>query len=168
MTAQVFFFYVFYEKGPHLNAVEFLMNYIGCTGSLMAGTGMQEVLEKVFGSVLKMLTGKKCPRCVCMHYVYLLKTYRALFCRMNVSMLQEYLTEKIRKIRTIKIWVSVPINHLFLAFQFIRATERWSLASLHLDAVKSIFPLFYAASHHNYARDGLYYLKSIENLPENV
>ena len=83
-------------------------------------------------------------------------------------MLQEYLTEKIRKIRTIKIWVSVPINHLFLAFQFIRATERWSLASLHLDAVKSIFPLFYAASHHNYARDGLYYLKSIENLPENV
>ena len=26
--------------------------------------------------------------------------------------------------------------------------------------------LFYAAGHHNYARDGLYYLKSMQNLPE--
>lgn len=39
---------------------------------------------------------------------------------------------------------------------------------LHLDAFGSMLPLFYAAGHHNYVRDGLYYLKSIQSLPEYV
>ena len=39
---------------------------------------------------------------------------------------------------------------------------------LHLDAAELMLPLFYAPGHHNSARDGLYYLKSIQSLPENV
>ena len=42
-----------------------VMSYIGSIESLMAGMGMQEVLEKVFGSVTNMLTGKIYPQCVC-------------------------------------------------------------------------------------------------------
>ena len=42
-----------------------VMSYIGSIESLMAGMGMQEGLEKVFGSVTNMLTGKIYPQCVC-------------------------------------------------------------------------------------------------------
>ena len=39
---------------------------------------------------------------------------------------------------------------------------------LHLEAIEAMLPLFYAADHINYARDGLYYLKSMKSLPKNV
>ena len=61
-------------------------------------------------------------------------------------MLQEYLTEKSGK--------SEP-----------QEENDWPL---HLDAAESMLPLFYAPGHHNYDRDGLYYLKSMQSLPENV
>ena len=35
------------------------MSYIGSIGPLTAGSGLKEILEKAFGSVSKMLTGKK-------------------------------------------------------------------------------------------------------------
>ena len=41
--------------------MHFLMSYIGSVGVLVAGTGMKEILEKTFGGVPKILTGKKYP-----------------------------------------------------------------------------------------------------------
>ncbi|KAK5930373.1 hypothetical protein CgunFtcFv8_026610 [Champsocephalus gunnari] len=38
-----------------------LMSYVGCIGSLMADSGIVEVLSSSFGGVLKMLIGKKFP-----------------------------------------------------------------------------------------------------------
>ena len=46
-----------------LGGMHFLMSYIGCIGKLMAGSGLDRILEKAFGSVNKMLTGKKFPQC---------------------------------------------------------------------------------------------------------
>ena len=40
------------------------MSHIAINGPLMTGTGMQEFLKKVFGSVLRMITEKKYPQCV--------------------------------------------------------------------------------------------------------
>ncbi len=37
------------------------MNFIGAAGTLMAGSGLAEVLEVVFGDVRKMLSGEKFP-----------------------------------------------------------------------------------------------------------
>ena len=42
--------------------MHFLMSYIGSIGVFMAGTGMKKIIEKAFGGVSKMLTGKKCPQ----------------------------------------------------------------------------------------------------------
>ena len=42
--------------------MHYLMSYIGSIGTLMAGTGMKEILEKTFGGVPKMLLGKKYPQ----------------------------------------------------------------------------------------------------------
>ena len=44
-----------------LGGMHFLMSYIGCIGSLMDGTGLEEVLCEQFRGVKKMMTGKKFP-----------------------------------------------------------------------------------------------------------
>ena len=49
---------------------------------------------------------------------------------------------------------------------YIRA-EREGDWLLHVYCVKAMMPYFFAAGHQNYARLGLVYLRTIENLPEN-
>lgn len=36
-----------------------IMSYVGSIGTLMSGTGLKKILERVFGGVQKMLKGKK-------------------------------------------------------------------------------------------------------------
>ena len=50
---------------------------------------------------------------------------------------------------------------------YVRA-ERDAELSLHRWAMQQMIPYFFAAGHVNYARYGLYYLRSMERLPENV
>ena len=51
---------------------------------------------------------------------------------------------------------------------YVRA-EREGDWPLHLVAVKQMLPYFFAAAHVNYARYGLYYLRSMESLgPEEI
>ena len=42
--------------------MHFLMSYCGCIVTLMAETGIVELLSVAFGGVLKMLSGKKNPQ----------------------------------------------------------------------------------------------------------
>lgn len=81
----------------------------------------------------------------------------------STDTLQENLTEKSKKSRNTKLWVSVLINPLLLALRFIR-TEREGHLLLHLDAAESILPLFYAAGYDSCTRDGLYSLNSMQSL----
>ena len=50
---------------------------------------------------------------------------------------------------------------------FVRA-ERVADWSLHLCAVTAMTPYFFAAGHINCSRYGLYYLRSMEYLPEDI
>ena len=45
-----------------LGGMHLLMSYIGCVGTLMAGSGIADTLGATFGGVNKMLTGKKYPQ----------------------------------------------------------------------------------------------------------
>ena len=66
----------------------------------MGGTRMEEVLEKVFGSVLKMLTNKKYAQCVVALSLLIKELLCSILqdeCTNSDNMLQEYLTEKIQK-----------------------------------------------------------------------
>ena len=65
--------------------------------------------------------------------------------------------------KTSKLWVDCFIKPVLLTMLYVRA-EREGGWPLHLVAVKQMLPYFFAASHVNYARYGLYYLRSTESL----
>ena len=77
------------------------------------------------------------------------------------------LEQKSKSSRTTKLQVELLIRPLLLCLLFNKAEleEEWPLD---LETVKNMIPLFFAADHVNYTRWGLYYLCSIEALPDNV
>ena len=58
-------------------------------------------------------------------------------------------------------------NRVLIMMLFIRA-EREAEWPLHLLVVKLMMPYFFSAGHLNYARYGLYYLSSMERLPDDI
>ena len=68
---------------------------------------------------------------------------------------------------TTKMWVDAFIKPVFTMMLFVRAEQEgdWPLL---LQAVKLMMPYFFASGHMNYARYGLYYLRSMEALTANV
>ena len=69
--------------------------------------------------------------------------------------------------RTVKMWVDVFTKPILIMMLYIRA-EREGDWPLHLQAVNLMMPYFFASGHVNYARYGLYYLRSMQALPANV
>ena len=67
----------------------------------------------------------------------------------------------------VEAWVDVFIKPVLTMMLYVRA-EREGDWPLHLRAVKLMMPYFFASRHVNYARCGLYYLRSMEVLPEEV
>ena len=56
---------------------------------------------------------------------------------------------------------------VFVILRYIRA-EREADWALHLNSVREMMPLFFAAGHTHYARYALYYLRTMEQLPPEV
>ena len=68
---------------------------------------------------------------------------------------------------TQKFWIDNLIKPVFIIMLFIRA-EREGDWPLHLLATEMMLPYFFASGHFNYARNGLYYLRSMSKLPCRV
>lgn len=153
-----------------LGGMHLLMSYVGCIGSLMAGSGVVEVLSEAFGGVLKMLSGKKYPDNVRALRMLVEELIRPFFQTQNMLCmddLQQVLNDAASHSRTAKLWVNCLIKPVFIIMKYVRA-EREADWPLHLAAVHEMMPLFFAASHFNYARYGLYYLREMEAMPEDV
>ena len=153
-----------------LGGMHLLMSYCGCIGTPMAETGLAEILSVPFGGVLKMLTGKKYPQNVRAFRILVEELLRPLYTKHQMNCmddLQQVLNDASRKSRTAKLWIDCLIRPGLLIMKFIRA-ERESDWPLHLDAVREMMPLFFAARHTHYARYALYYLGTMENMPEDV
>ena len=69
--------------------------------------------------------------------------------------------------KTTRLWVDCLIRPVLLMMMFVRA-EREGDWPLHLWAVQEMMPYFFAAGHHNYARYGLYYLRTMQRLPAKL
>ena len=64
---------------------------------------------------------------------------------------------------TSKLWVDCFIKPVFIIMLYVRA-EREGDWPLHLVAMKQMLSYFFTSGHVNYARYGLYYLRSMESL----
>ncbi len=99
------------------------------------------------------------------------KPYR-IFMEHNLTSMAElqilYLDQKSGKSRTAKLWVNWLITPAYLiVLQYIRA-ERESDWPLHIATVREMMPMLFAAFRVNYARYGLYYLRNMDEIPEDV
>ena len=147
-----------------------LMSFVGSIGTLMTETGVAQILESVFGGVEKMLTGKKFPMNVRALRMVAEELLRDVIGNGQLKGHHDFmnvLEDLASKSRTAKMWLDVFIKPVLIMMLYIRA-EREGDWPLHLQAVKLMMPYFFASRHVNYARYGLYYLRSMEALPANV
>ena len=70
-----------------------LMSYCGCIGTLVADTGIVEILSVAFGGVLKMLSGKKFPKHVRALRVLVEELLRPLFGKNSFHNMDDLLQE---------------------------------------------------------------------------
>ena len=153
-----------------LGGMHLLMSFIGSVGTLMAESGLCEIMESTFGGVSTMLTGKKFPQNMRALGLVVEELLRPIFKSEDLNSyrdLETILEDVARESRTSKVWVDCLIKAVFLMMVYVRA-EREADWPLHILAVKLMLPYFFAAGHVNYARYGLYYLRSMEMLPCKV
>ena len=153
---------------PRLGGLHTMMSFCGSVGKLMMDSGLSDILKHVFGGVEKMLSGKKYPQNV--------RAFRLLaeeLLRKHIRETDAYedldtmMTDVSNQSKTSKLWVDCFLRPVLLMMAFVRA-ERESDWPLHLWVMSQMMPYFFASGHVNYARYGLYYLRSMEALPHEV
>ena len=151
-----------------LGGMHMLMSFVGAVGSLMEGSGLSKVLKATFAGVEKMLSGKKFPQNVRAMRLVVEELLRNTLDAGNMESMDSlllHLDEVAEKSKTSKLWVDCFIKPVFIMMLYVRA-EREGDWPLHLAAVQQMLPYFFASGHVNYARYGLYYLRSMESLPK--
>ena len=117
-----------------------------------------------------MLIGKKFPMCMRALRMVVEVVLQPILNELTVQCYDTFiasLEERAQKSRTCRLWLDCLIKPVLLMMTYIRA-EREGDWLLHVYCVKAMMPYFFAAGHQNYARLGLVYLRTIENLPENI
>ncbi|KAK2144992.1 hypothetical protein LSH36_713g01032 [Paralvinella palmiformis] len=129
-----------------------LLGFVGSIGTLMANTGLEEIMKSVFGGVAKVLTGKKFPEnCRALRMVtqeLLRDILQPYDCHTDMMVLLEEIAPRSR---TVELWLDNLVMPTLILMLFVRA-EREADWPLHLWSVKQMIPYFFAAVHINYAR----------------
>ena len=125
-----------------LGGMHLLMSFVGSVGSLMAGSGLKELLQGGFDGVPKMLTGKKFPQRVRALRIVAEELLRPILKEELINSyedLMEFLRNKSELSKTTRLWVDVLIKSVFICCRYLRAeSERdWPL---HLNAVEEMLP----------------------------
>ena len=126
------------------------------------------MLKAAFGGVTRMLTGKNFPQNTIALRIAVEELLQPIISRAESQEdLMSTLEKEATKNRTANVWVENLIKHVLIIFIYVRA-ERDAEWPLHFWTMQQMIPYFFAGGHVNYARFGLYYLRSMERLPENV
>jgi len=168
VTIDILFHEPFYFKSviPVLGGMHMLMNFIHATAVIMSGSGMKEILAGTFGSVEKMLSGKKYPqnfRALRMLVEELLRDVVLMPEVTSFTRLIEVLEARASCSRTTKMWTDNLVKTVIIMMNFSRAGHEGDWA-LHLVAAEAMLPYFRSAGCHNYARYGAFYVHQMKGL----
>ena len=125
-----------------LGGMHMLMSFLGSIGSLMKGTGLEEITAKVFGGVKKMLDGKKYPDNFRAMRIVAEELLRDVIDRSNFETtdeLLESLNENLKESKTSRVWINNFLKPLFVAMRYVRAEKECEFL-LHLSAAKEMIP----------------------------
>ena len=115
---------------PRLGGMYMLIRFVGAIGTIMAGSGLEEILKSAFAGVQKMLTGKKFPEHVKALRILMEKILRPILRNQDIEtmgQLKRYLELKATQNRTTKMWVECFINQLIIIMRFVRAEREGDL-----------------------------------------
>ena len=136
--------------------MHWLTSYVGCISTLMANSGIEEILKCRFG-VAKMLSGKNFPSNICALRLLVEEMLRGHITNLeSYQEMMDILHDVSSRSRTSKHWVEKLIKPVFLIMAFVRTASEgdWPL---HLYVCSQMLPYFFAAGHSIYARYGSYY-----------
>ena len=140
---------------PRLGGMHTLMNFAGAVGTLMADSGMEDILQAAFGGVAHMLSGKKFPQNIRALRFLTEELLRSVIVSMegheSYSELIAVLDDRADRSRTTKLWVNNLVKPVLLMMMFVRA-EREADWPLHIWTIQQMMLYFFAAGHFNYAR----------------
>lgn len=150
--------------------MHWLMNSIHAVCVLLS-PALKPILASTFGSVDKMIQGKKYPQ-----------NFRALRLLAEVMLqgildsnpnictmeqLIQYLEDKSTNSKTMKLWVDCLIKPVFIWCAFIRAAREQDLP-LHHASAKAMLPYYPSGHGRWYTRYGTFYVHHLEILPHEV
>ena len=138
-----------------LGGMHFLMDFVGCVGTLMADSGLNEIMSTTFGSVEKMLQGETYPQNIRALRLLTEELLRPVFEKENARLtsmgdLEDVLDELAAQSRTTKMWVNNVIKPTFLVMRFCRASHEgdWPL---HITTAEAMVAYMFAANKYTVA-----------------
>ena len=138
---------MFRQFVPRLGGMHMLMSFVGTIGTLMSNSGLEDILKVAFGSVPKMLSGKKFPQnCRALRMVTEVLLSNIINNVHTHSDLMDILEDNATKSRTTKLWLDNLIKPVFLIMMFVRA-EREADWPLHLWTVNEMMTRTYTHTH---------------------
>ena len=132
-----------------LGGMHTLMSFIGSIGSLMAESGLYELIDSTFTSVEKMTTGKKFPQNMRALRIIAEELLRPILTGGTANDMHG-LKISVAEVKHSHLWIDCVIKAVFIMMMYICA-EREADWCLHLTAAKEMLPYFFAAVHVNYA-----------------
>ena len=155
-----------------IGGMHFLVDFVGCVGTLMADSGLKDIMSTTFGSFDKMLQSKTYPQNIRALRLLTEELLRPVFEKGNARLtstgdLEDVLDELAAQSRTTKMWFNNVIKPTFLMMRFCRASHEgdWPL---HITTAEAMVAYMFAANKYNYSRYGLYYVRSMTSLGPEI
>lgn len=129
-----------------------LMSFLGSIGTLMKGSGLEDLLHAAYKGVPNMLNGKAWPKALRGFRMVLTVILETFILKGSTALEDlEGVLEQARQSPTGRVWVDCFIIPVVIAHLFIRA-EREGNWLLHQHCIQRMIPYMMAAGHWNYAR----------------
>ena len=129
-----------------------IMSFIGCIGTLMCNSGLEELLSTAFKGITHMMTEKAWPKAFCGLRMVAEAVLEPFVLAGNVTVSAfENMLECARQSRTGRLWIDSLIISVSILLLFVRAEIEGDWL-LHMYCLQRMIPYFFAAGHWNYAR----------------